>query len=121
VSDDRRAYDPDEYFGRAVPREVPDLQAEAQQRMDDARAYFARVKPDEWRKMQDDAQALDDVRTLDEWADKQIGAKHWSGPSVSKEAAACTLVSNFGKSSNSFQADTPDAARHAAAEWVRAL
>lgn len=39
MNDRNRAYDPDEYFGRATPREVPDVKAEAAERLRQAIAY----------------------------------------------------------------------------------
>lgn len=39
MNDRNRAYDPDEYFGRASPRERPDLKAEALERLNSAAAY----------------------------------------------------------------------------------
>lgn len=51
MSDDRRAYDPDEYFGRAVPREVPNLKAEARKRLEEAFWYAKLHAPEvlaEW-------------------------------------------------------------------------
>lgn len=53
MSDDNRAYNPDEYFGYAAPREVPDLKAEARQRLEDAFRYARLHAPEvlaEWLK-----------------------------------------------------------------------
>lgn len=41
-----RAYDPDEYFGRVSPREVPDLKAEAAERLRQAIAYARAHAPE---------------------------------------------------------------------------
>jgi hypothetical protein len=63
-------------------------------------------------RLEADAQALADVRTLDEWAG--IDGAHWS----SGDGGAVVLHFADGRK-RAFTGPTPDAARHAAAEWVR--
>lgn len=67
-----------------------------------------------------DAQALADVRTLDEWA-KADDAKYWTcGPVYFGAGYYCSLrYDSEPHSRMSGHGPTPDAARHAAAEWVR--
>lgn len=71
-------------------------------------------------KLEADAQALADVRTLDEWAAADDERYVVTGPQYFGKSWYCTLwhVENK-REAGPFQADTPDAARHAAAEWVR--
>lgn len=55
-------------------------------------------------------EALADVRTLDEWARRTIGFRYET------QADVVTLITPGGP--EIFTGDTPDAARHAAAEWA---
>jgi hypothetical protein len=58
---DNRAYDPDEYFGRASPREVPDVKAEAAERLRQAIAYARLHAPE----------------LLEEWPGAARTCAHW--------------------------------------------
>lgn len=69
------------------------------------------------RHLKADAQALADVRTLDEWA-KANGAR-WSCTPWNDGWAVCIRRGPHADLSPHHAGPTPDAARHAAAEWVR--
>ncbi len=82
---------------------------------------------DVYREIAADAQALADVRTLDEWAvrhpglafltqDFGISATGNHAEDDHSERWACLAPSSLALR---FLGPTPDAARHAAAEWVR--
>lgn len=72
-----------------------------------------------------DAQALADVRTLDDWARERFDVRTWvMFPPDDERLCLCSLR-EAGKSPGaggfpgSFTGETEDAARHAAAGWVR--
>jgi hypothetical protein len=69
-----------------------------------------------------DAQALADVRTLDEWARRH--GVDVPAPGIAGRDVCCIRLlgrDDYGASKffGRFEGPTPDAARHAAAEWVR--
>jgi hypothetical protein len=74
------------------------------------------------RTTQDHIDAIEsarDVRTLDEWAKKQRGEGQVTVYDSQGLHWCCGLhADGF---SRGFTAETPEAARHAAAEWVRSL
>jgi len=63
-----------------------------------------------------DAQALADVRTLDEWAGRGDPDRYWG---MSPTAECVVYDRSVGSRERIFIGDTPDAARAKAAAWVR--
>lgn len=92
----------------------------------EARKWIAKQDP---VKLQADAQALADVRTLDEWAaakdDRSVDLScGWcvafkDKPHLQPPGQVRVRLLVSGDPTHIEYGDTPDAARHAAAEWVR--
>ena len=70
-------------------------------------------------KRQADAQALADVRTLDDWARGEKGRSHDTGFAFDGLGYFCTLQERTVIKVQAFEAATPDEARAKAAAWVR--
>lgn len=86
------------------------------ERIEEAKAYFARMKPDEWRKAQADKQRLTDVDTLDAHARVLTGGSYW----YSNDDTCGVYVGGHPELSWHHHAHDENAARHSVAEHIRA-